>query len=303
MVTAATTTSGTGTAGADLATVLHRLRDNREAIVWSERRGLVARIAPPLSEGEALEPFRSLMILLAEDPKWEVRLEVARAVGNTVDGDLAQLAHRLADDSHSYVQRAARRSIQQRRRAAREAQKKKRGIDLVLALYQELEEKHGKQAAARARRLAEQLYDVLVGATVHEMQSVLTALKADGISLAERERQGVLEPTVLRRKLGKITERTGFLERLLRDMRNYARCAGDRYDGTQQAGLGDRSSAHRGRRDRLHHQAVPGQRQDARLGDPQGTVWPAPIGRGKRRCESPRPVAGAVYGWRTGLLR
>ncbi len=214
-------------ASVDLTEALSELRAHREAIPWPERRQIVARIVGPLSEGQAGDPFRSLLLLLADDPKWEVRKDVADALATIPDNDLATLADRFLADSHAYVRRAAQRSIERRRKAAREAQKRKRGVDLVLALYQELEEQHGKAAADKARRLAEQLYDTLIGATVHEMRSVLTALKEDNARIIERQEAEQLDPAFLRRKSHKIADRLAFLERLLDDMRNYAQPVSD----------------------------------------------------------------------------
>lgn len=207
-------------ASVDLTEALSRLRADREAIAWPERRRIVARIAGPLAEGLAGDPFRSLLMLLVEDPKWEVRKDVADALAAIPDNDLAMLADRLLADSHAYVRRAAQQSIERRRKAAREAQKRKRGVNLVLALYQELEDEHGKAAANKARRLAEQLYDVLIGATVHEMRSVLTALKEDNAQIIERDHAGSLESQFLRRKSHKIADRLAFMERLLQDNRS-----------------------------------------------------------------------------------
>ena len=206
----------------ELHAALARLEGDREAIPWPERRRLVARIAGPLSEGQAGDPFRALLLLLADDPKWEVRKDVADVLGTIPDHDLAVLTDRFLSDSHAYVRRAAKQSIQRRRKAAKEAQKRKRGVDLVLALYQELEEQHGRSAAEKARHLAEQLYDTLIGATVHEMRSVLTALKEDNARIIERQDAGQLDAAFLRRKSLKIANRLAFLERLLQDMRNYA---------------------------------------------------------------------------------
>ncbi len=211
----------------DLTQALSRLRTDRNAIAWPQRRQIVARIAGPLSEGQAGEPFRSLLLLLAEDPKWEVRKDVADALATIPDNDLATLARKFLSDSHAYVRRAAKQSIERRREAAKEAQKRKRGVDLVLALYQELEDQHGKAAADKARRLAEQLYDTLIGATVHEMRSVLTALKEDNAQIIERQDAGQLDSGFLRRKSMKIADRLAFIERLLQDMRNYAQPVSD----------------------------------------------------------------------------
>lgn len=206
----------------DLTEALSALRADRDAIPWPQRRQIVGRIAAPLAEGMAGDPFRSLLLLLAEDPKWEVRKDVADALAMIPDNDLAALVEGFLKDTHAYVRRAAKQSIERRRKTAREARKRKRGVDLVLALYQELEDQHGKAAADKARRLAEQLYDTLIGATVHEMRSVLTALKEDNAQLIERDGAGQLDRPFLQRKSLKIADRLAFMERLLQDMRNYA---------------------------------------------------------------------------------
>lgn len=211
----------------DLTEALSLLRECREAMDWPQRRQMVARIAGPLSEGQAQEPFRGLLLLLADDPKWEVRKDVADALATVPDHELATLCDKFLSDSHAYVRRAAKRSIERRRKLAREAQKRKRGVDLVLALYQELEDQHGKDAAEKARRLAEQLYDTLIGATVHEMRSVLTALKEDNARIIERQEADQLDPAFLRRKSLKIADRLAFMERLVQDMRNYAQPVSD----------------------------------------------------------------------------
>lgn len=211
----------------DLTEALTSLQSDREAIAWPQRRQIVARIAGPLSEGQAAEPFRSLLLFLADDPKWEVRKDVADALATIPDNELAMLTEKFLADSHAYVRRAAKQTIERRRKTAREAQKRKRGVDLVLALYQELEDQHGKDAAEKARRLAEQLYDTLIGATVHEMRSVLTALKEDNARIIERQEPGPIDPAFLRRKSMKMADRLAFMERLLQDMRNYAQPVSD----------------------------------------------------------------------------
>lgn len=211
----------------DLTEALSSLQADREAIAWPQRRQIVARIAGPLSEGQAAEPFRSLLLLLADDPKWEVRKDVADALAVIPDNELATLIEKFLSDTHAYVRRAAKQTIERRRKAAREAQKRKRGVELVLALYQELEDLYGKDAADKARRLAEQLYDTLIGATVHEMRSVLTALKEDNARIIERQEAGPVDPAFLRRKSMKMADRLAFMERLLQDMRNYAQPVSD----------------------------------------------------------------------------
>ena len=211
----------------DLCEVLAQLQANRDAIPWPQRRQIVTQIAGPLAEGMAGDPFRALLLLLAEDSKWEVRRDVAEALGSIPDNDLAAITEKMVGDSHAYVQRAAKQSIMRRRKLVRDSQKRKRGVELVSALYQELEDDHGKPAADKARHMAEQLYDTLIGVTVHEMRSVLTALKEDNAQIIERDGKGQLEPEFLRRKSLKIANRLLFMERLLLDMRNYSQPVSD----------------------------------------------------------------------------
>jgi len=211
----------------DLTEALSSLQSDREAIAWPQRRQIVARLVGPLSEGQAQEPFRGLLLLLADDPKWEVRKDVADALATIPDNELAALVDKFLSDSHAYVRRAAKQAIERRRKIAREAQKRKRGVELVLALYQELEDLYGKDAADKARRMAEQLYDTLIGATVHEMRNVLTALKEDNARIIERMADDSIDPSFLRRKSTKMADRLSFMERLLEDMRNYAQPVSD----------------------------------------------------------------------------
>lgn len=206
----------------DLSGALARLTADPDAIAWPQRRELVHQIAGPLSEGLAGDPFRSLFILLANDAKWEVRQEVAESLATIPDHDLAALGNQLLGDAHAYVRRAAKQSIERRRALMAERNRRKRGVDLVVAIREELEQEYGPSAAEKARRLSEELYDTMIGATVHEMRSILTAIKQDNSQLIERDHDGRLDPAFLRRKTGKIAQRLDFMERLLVDMRNHA---------------------------------------------------------------------------------
>lgn len=205
----------------DLTEALATLQADREAISWPQRRGIVARIAGPLTEGKAGEPFRSLLLLLAEDPKWEVRRDVAEALEAIPDLELAGLAERMLDDSHSYVQRAAKDAIQRRTKRLRAAQKRKRGLDLVNALEADLVDKYGAGAATKARQIAEHRYDLLVGATVHEMRAVLTTLKHTSAALMGLTKNGAFGDGAAHEKCQLLVDRLAFLERLLLDMREY----------------------------------------------------------------------------------
>lgn len=164
-----------------------------------------------------------LLLILAEDSKWEVRKEVAEVVGDIPDFDLTLLAERFLNDSHTYVRRAARCSIQRREKAILKAKKKKWGIELVLRSIRNWRISTGRRPVEKARRIAEQLYNLQVAATVHEMRSVLTALKSNNAQLLDRQARGTLEPDFLNRVTSGSCQRLEFLECMLEDMRAYAR--------------------------------------------------------------------------------
>ena len=207
----------------DLTETLQKLQADRNAIPWPKRCELVEQLKGPLAEGVATEPFRSLIHLLAGDPKWEVRKGVALALPGIQDFGIASLVNQLLQDSNRYVVSAAELCIRKRKKAAREAKKRERGIDLVLALYEELEEDHGVAAAEKARRLAERLYDTLIMAIVHELATVLTALKHHTFRLIELEESGQVKHEQLERRLPKMGKQILFIERLVDDMRHYAK--------------------------------------------------------------------------------
>jgi len=64
-------------------------------------------------------------------------------------------------------------------------------------------------------------FNTLIGATVHEMRNVLTALKEDNAQILRHEADGHLSIAYLHRKSCKIADHLDFLERLLSDMRNF----------------------------------------------------------------------------------
>lgn len=73
------------------------------------------------------------------------------------------------------------------------------------------------------RVIAERWFDVLVGATVHEIRSILTPLVATVARLLKFEGHSTRHDASVRAGLVKIKNRLAFLERLVFDMRDYTR--------------------------------------------------------------------------------
>lgn len=206
----------------DFTQAMARLRQDREAIPWPQRRQLAAALGQSLRAGNGRESLMPLIHLLADDAKPEVRQGIADLLPALGDDDFAALAARLSEDPNAFVRNAAQRAVDRRRRGQKEASRKKRGIDQVLADYTTMERDHGRAAAEKARRLGERLYDLLVGATVHDMRAVLTPAKANANSLLAHLGEGNADPRTLCDGVGKIADRLAFMERLLDDMRSYS---------------------------------------------------------------------------------
>lgn len=202
--------------------IVARLTENPDAFSWPERRDLARAAGELFVCPDGLETAAALAELLAVDAKWEVRQAVAELLPQMPDDLFARLAARLSEDPNSFVARATQRALDRRRRGVREAARKRRGAEQVQADYQLMERLHGRQAAERARRIGERLYEVMVGATVHDLRGVITPLKSGATALLAHLQRGRLDRRLLREGLGRINERVGFMERLLADMRAYA---------------------------------------------------------------------------------
>lgn len=205
-----------------LETALSRLRADPESLPWPERQALV-RILVETAEAEGVsETHVALLHLLAEARKWEVRKEVADALLLVPEEDFPRLAAKLSGDSNAFVRRAAERAIDRRRRGRHEAERRQRGLDAVQDEYASLEREHGPTVAAKARRLAEQLCDRIIGATVHEMRGILTPVTSATMRIREVLDSGNSDPAELRRQIEKVQSRLDRLERLLEDARSFS---------------------------------------------------------------------------------
>ena len=206
----------------DLADVAAQLRQDREALTWPQRRALAKAAAEQLAQIGPTEAAMALLLILAEDPKWEVRKDVADCLMLVPDDEFPRLAAKLSQDSNSFVQKATERALDRRRRGQQTAQKKRRNLDQVQEQYANIEKMHGSIAAEKARQMAERLYDVLVGATVHDMRNILGPLKSSISALLGHLGDNGLDAKLFEKNLTKMAHQAETLERLLEDMRAYS---------------------------------------------------------------------------------
>lgn len=204
------------------AEALARLQKDAEAIAWPERRALAKAVSATMVSAGPSETALGLMFQLADDSKWEVRKDVADCLLLVPDDDFQRLAAKLSGDSNSFVRKAAERALDRRRRGERTAERRKRGLDQVSDLQSAIEKKYGADAAEKAGQMAERLYDVMVGATAHDMKGILTPLKSSTESLLTLLREGNLDPKAFGKELGRMADRLSIMERLMEDMRTYS---------------------------------------------------------------------------------
>lgn len=157
------------------------------------------------------------------DPRPEVRTDIAELLVWLPEDDFLRLTAQLSKDNNAYVCRAAERALDRRRKGKHEAERRQRGLDVIRAEYEDMENLHGRVAAEKARVMADRLYDVLVGSTVHNMRGILAPAKLNAATLAKRIKEGQSDPASALKALEKMVERLSLLERMMSNMRAYSR--------------------------------------------------------------------------------
>ncbi len=199
-----------------------RLEEAQNSASWPQRQALVKHLAERLiSEGPSEEVLSSLR-RLAADPKWEVRKEMADHLLCLPEGDFPEFVTALADDTNGFVRRTAERARDRRRRGKEAADRKRRRLDQIEARYASMERLYGTVAARKARRMAERLCDVLIGAVVHDLQNIAAPLDAALQALRRKAATGEVEPQDLHCRLGRMARQTSAQLRILDDLNVYA---------------------------------------------------------------------------------
>ena len=85
-----------------LAALMRQLETEPTAMSWLERRALVPRAMEGLRLGSEGAPAERLLVLLAQDSKWEVRKAVADQMLEATDALYEQLVLVLANDPNSF---------------------------------------------------------------------------------------------------------------------------------------------------------------------------------------------------------
>lgn len=203
--------------------MLAQLRDNPEAIAWTERRHVprtlvaLCQLGSPAADG-AIE----LLQMLALDSKWEVRKAVADVLRAVSDDALTKTLAALCEDPNTFVRRAAEAALVRRRSGPGPSGRGRGGTWTTAGRLAQIEQIHGAEIARLAREIGEMYFDQLVGATVHDARGILTPLTSKLSRLIEQVDRGPHRPARLRRSLQLLLDRVNLLTRLVEDVRRYS---------------------------------------------------------------------------------
>jgi signal transduction histidine kinase len=193
------------------------------AMAWRSRRGVVAPLMTSIAQDGLDAGRETLLEVLVDDPKWEVRKEVAEHLLDLGDDHIVRFAARLGSDTNHHVVSAAKRALDRHRKGVQEQFRRRRGILEVQDQFQAIERLHGRVAADKARQMAERLYDVTVGATVHEMRGLITPLVDWVAGMRSQAEVGTVDLAYARRYLPRMHDRLMTLQAVLEDMREFSR--------------------------------------------------------------------------------
>lgn len=200
--------------------VADELRRDPATLAWPEKLSLLTDHAGEFSS--ATDEMLAVLDLLAGDAKWEVRRQVAELLPQLPEDAFNRLAARLTEDENSYVRKAATRSLDRRRKGKQTSARRRLVLGGVADDYELMERLHGTLATKMSRQIAERLYDVLVGATIHNMRGLLTPVTSSTQALLGRLEEGQVKPAEMKKHLRRIVDATTDLGRLMDDVRRYS---------------------------------------------------------------------------------
>lgn len=214
MVSSATTTLP------DWSAIARRLQADPDSIRWRDRESLLINHAEAF--GSPTDEMLATLVILARDAKWEVRQRVAELLDRLPEESFGSLAAQLSEDENSYVRKAAERSLDRRRKGQQTSSRRRLMLGGVADDYELMERLHGTLATKMSRQIAERLYDVLVGATIHNMRGLLTPVSGSAQALLDRVTSRKATPAELLKHLKRIVDATSDLSQLMDDVRRYS---------------------------------------------------------------------------------
>jgi signal transduction histidine kinase len=200
----------------NLDSALGTLRERPDGVSVDDRRSLVKAIEDAIlcrSAGEE-QVVVDLLDILACDPDWSVRLEVARLLHLLDDEACSRLAAVFRQDANSYVRSHAERGLARQRKARRTSSRKRNESRGYTDRLDELTRQYGKKVAATVQALADQRFAMLASGVTHNARSILTTLLPNVTALANEHGAGRGES---------ILEDVKFLKRTIEAMEQFSK--------------------------------------------------------------------------------
>lgn len=160
---------------------------------------------------------------LADDPKSEVRCQVAESLASAPEGAFRSLAARLSGDSCHFVREAVRRALERRQRSQTQSSRRRKSVGRTGADFEEFERLYGPKAAVEARRIAERMYDALGGVVAHDLIGMLAPIRAHTNTLLSLVGADQADSDKLQLFLRRVRDRVTHMELLVQDMLGYSR--------------------------------------------------------------------------------
>lgn len=205
----------------NLDSALATLRGRPDGMPVEDRRSLVKAMQDTIlcrSAGEEPVVF-DLLDILACDPDWSVRLEVARLLHLLDDDACSRLAAVFRQDANSYVRSHAERGLARQRKARRTSSRKRNEHRGYTDRMDELTRQYGKKVAATVQALADQRFAMLSTAVAHDVRSILTTLLPNATALInEHGASG---------RAGSVLEDVKFIKRTIEAMEQFSKALPD----------------------------------------------------------------------------
>jgi two-component system cell cycle sensor histidine kinase PleC len=195
-----------------------RLCQAPNALPWAERWALAREVAAEAARGKVSPELHRVTEILARDPKWEVRREVAGALIHLPETVHGRLAAALQQDANAYVKQAAVTATVRRRRMIRDRDSVSKESQHIEQVLQQLGRQFGDLAAKKAREACTRFAEMVAASIVHDLRSMLTHLKGSGEALIDQASAN----GVLRRTTTRLQADLEFLERAVQEIGTFS---------------------------------------------------------------------------------
>ncbi len=213
----------------DFNQALELMKENFNAMPWAERRELAQACIESIKQSPQSAPTHMLDLidLLLDDPRMEVRKAIADMVHLLPEHHFHKAAAKLGVDHNAFVRSAAERALERKKRTVGVASKRRKTSKNDGDLSN-LEALLGSKGAAMVHQHAQNLFEVMVGTSVHEIRTFITSMKGN-VELLLKDCDNGHGVNGAQRLGPKLRQSFQFVERLMDDMKAFTQVTpGDR---------------------------------------------------------------------------